>query len=353
MDSHLISVIVPFYNAEKYLKDSIKSLIHQTYSNIEIILVNDGSTDKSLQICEKYAAKDFRIKIINKKINEGVDLARYSGLEEAKGDYICFLDADDWFKYDAIEYLHHIAKREDVDITFGQFTRILSRRVRIKRINPTDPHYVGRPIRGKEKDELFVSFCGVNKICTPIVSSLFKKELFSSSLKPTRYRFGEDIAMVMQLYLKAQSIYVARERVMFYRWGGVTSKYQPDFLKNCKSIFPMKIEGINLIGHPEFLETILIELVNCLASEVMQIATFFPKERNNNIARVKKEMQDPIYGEFTKISNHKYFKVGEINTFCVNLDAEGAYSAAEKRVKKTKNRIMRCAKKLFFLFNKM
>lgn len=90
----MISVIVPIYNGEKYIRKTIDSLLNQKYDNIELILVNDGSTDNSLKICEEYSAQDSRIVIINKQ-NEGISAARNSGLEIAKGDYISFIDQDD------------------------------------------------------------------------------------------------------------------------------------------------------------------------------------------------------------------------------------------------------------------
>ena len=83
----LISIIMPVYNAEKYLNRSIESIMNQTYNNIEIILVNDGSTDNSLEICTNYQEKDNRIKLINQE-NKGVSFARNKGIDEATGDYI-------------------------------------------------------------------------------------------------------------------------------------------------------------------------------------------------------------------------------------------------------------------------
>ena len=97
--SALISVIVPVYNAEKYLNKCIKSIINQRYRNLEIILVNDGSKDSSLELCKKYAENDKRIKVIHKE-NGGVSTARNVGIEEASGDFIAFVDSDDYIDKD-------------------------------------------------------------------------------------------------------------------------------------------------------------------------------------------------------------------------------------------------------------
>lgn len=93
----MISIIVPVYNVKKYLPQCIDSVINQTYTDWELILINDGSKDNSGIICDEYASKDERIKVIHKN-NEGVSIARNSGIELAKGEYICFIDSDDWIE---------------------------------------------------------------------------------------------------------------------------------------------------------------------------------------------------------------------------------------------------------------
>lgn len=113
-----ISVIVPVYNAEKYIKRCLESIYQQTFSDYEIILVNDGSTDQSLALCRKYAGKDERITVINKK-NEGAGSARNAGIEVAKGDYLAFPDVDDWFEPEMYHDLYDLAMTRDYDIVFS------------------------------------------------------------------------------------------------------------------------------------------------------------------------------------------------------------------------------------------
>lgn len=118
-----VSIIVPVYNVEKYLINSLESLMKQTLKNIEIIVVDDGSTDNCPKICNEYAKKDSRIKIIHKK-NEGLGLARNSGLEIATGEYITFLDSDDDIDKNFYESLYNTAKEDNLDAVWGQFKRI-------------------------------------------------------------------------------------------------------------------------------------------------------------------------------------------------------------------------------------
>lgn len=111
--NQLISIIMPVYNAEEYLKRSIESIINQTYDNLEIILINDGSTDNSLNICKEYEKKDERIKIIDQE-NKGVSATRNRGINESTGDYIMFVDADDYIEKNMIEDM--VAKLTEDDI---------------------------------------------------------------------------------------------------------------------------------------------------------------------------------------------------------------------------------------------
>lgn len=116
MEKSKISVIVPVYKVEEYLPKCLDSIINQTYKNLEIILVDDGSPDNSGKICDEYAEKDNRIKVIHKE-NGGVARARNAGLDAASGDYIGFVDSDDWIEKDMYELLMENAKAYDADIS--------------------------------------------------------------------------------------------------------------------------------------------------------------------------------------------------------------------------------------------
>lgn len=122
-----ISVIIPVYNVEKYLKRCLDSVVNQTYKNLEIILIDDGSTDKSGNICDEYAAKDKRIIVIHKE-NGGLSDARNKGLDICTGDYISFIDSDDWIENGFYEYVVNNVKDNDLlifdyYITNGKFSK--------------------------------------------------------------------------------------------------------------------------------------------------------------------------------------------------------------------------------------
>lgn len=120
----LISVIIPVYNVEKFLPACIDSAINQTYKNIEIILIDDGSPDKCPQICDEYAIKDSRIKVIHKE-NGGISSARNAGIEAANGEFIYFIDGDDFTDSQSLEILlQPIIEDSEVDISIGGFKRV-------------------------------------------------------------------------------------------------------------------------------------------------------------------------------------------------------------------------------------
>ncbi|UJF15261.1 glycosyltransferase [Jeotgalibaca sp. MA1X17-3] len=117
-----VSIIVPVYNVEKYLKKSIESLMNQTLKDIEIILVNDGSTDNSLFICKQYEKKDFRIKVIDKN-NGGVSSARNIGIELASGQYIGFIDPDDWIEPEMYEKMYSKIEKTKSDVCICNYIK--------------------------------------------------------------------------------------------------------------------------------------------------------------------------------------------------------------------------------------
>ena len=117
------SIIVPIFNCQKYLTKCINSLRNQTYKNLEIICIDDGSTDNSKQIIEEFSKQDKRIKLITQQ-NQGVSVARNNGIKIATGEYIMFVDADDWLDFNTCEILYHILQNQnEIDIIWFQ-TRV-------------------------------------------------------------------------------------------------------------------------------------------------------------------------------------------------------------------------------------
>lgn len=119
-----VSVIIPVYNDEKYLEQCVKSALDQTYQNLEVILVDDGSTDTTPTLCEKLHDQDQRVRVLHKE-NGGVGSSRNAGLAMATGDYVLFIDNDDLIDKDQIEILHDLLKKTDADIAIGNYRLLL------------------------------------------------------------------------------------------------------------------------------------------------------------------------------------------------------------------------------------
>ena len=117
MQKKMVSVIIPVYNVEEYLKEALESVVNQSLKDIEIIIINDGSTDKSLRIIKGYATKDKRIKIINQK-NQGQSIARNSGIENAKGKYIYFMDSDDYIALETLEVCYKKCEEYELEMIY-------------------------------------------------------------------------------------------------------------------------------------------------------------------------------------------------------------------------------------------
>lgn len=205
-----ITVIVPVYNVELYLRDCIDSIINQTYTNLEIILVNDGSTDTSLNICEEYASKNKNIKIINKE-NGGLSDARNYGLEKATGKYIMFVDSDDFLTPNSCELLYNAIKEHDVEFVSANFLFTNNKGVPWK-----EPMFSEKfQSRYLNIDEYLYSFYLIN---STVWNKIFKKDFLDKNrLKFKVGLLAEDAVFTTLAFLKAKETYYLKDIVYNYR----------------------------------------------------------------------------------------------------------------------------------------
>lgn len=232
-----ISIIMPIYNAEKFLKKSISSILNQTYKDFELILVNDSSTDNSLAICENYTKKDKRLRIINQK-NSGVVLARRNGIKISIGKYIIFVDADDWLELAFVEKLYREIKRTQSDICVCKKYKTLNKFTFIKKdMNDTfDRFYSQKTEYNKDeiKNNIVKSFLFSGCFTCEVTSKIYKRSLFENSGKYAKYIkfYGEDLYLNFELFLKANKVSLLDEVLYFYRKGGGTSNYMKDYFSD-------------------------------------------------------------------------------------------------------------------------
>lgn len=191
----LISVIVPIYNVEKYIKKCIDSIVNQTYTNLEIILVDDGSTDQCGQVCDEYAKRDARIKVIHKE-NGGLSSSRNTGLEKMTGEFVCFIDSDDYIEKDMINFLLKDLKKNNSDIS--SCGKIIEYYNKVENKNNTE-EFVNNP---KETLARMLTF---NNFDNSFCDKLFKVELFKKEKFPIG-SYYEDMAIMYKIVNKAKLI---------------------------------------------------------------------------------------------------------------------------------------------------
>ena len=207
----MVSIIVPVYNAEKYLRKCIESIRSQTLEDIQIILVDDGSVDLSGEICDEYAKSDERIGVIHKP-NRGLVSARKSGLQLAKGDYIGFVDSDDWIEKDMFSDLYQLALGTGADIVAEGFMEDISGECREKRNQIKEGNY------RKEEERAFLYQNMLNcedYFCMGIQpylwNKLIRRELAESCMTAVEdsIRVGEDAAVIYPALLAAKNIVIS------------------------------------------------------------------------------------------------------------------------------------------------
>lgn len=220
----LISVIVPVYNVEKYLGKCVDHIRRQTYKNLEILLVDDGSTDRSGIMCDEFAAEDRRIKVIHKP-NGGSSSARNAGIEAAQGEYIGFLDSDDYPELTMYERLHHAAVQ-----TGGQIIQGMSRDYDEEGTLLKDGYRLSGELHFISREEdfrLLMLYVGDSSMCTKLIRADFMKKFrFSED------RLNEDFELILKMLLELDGVYSLEEVVynILIRGGSnQRSGFQPRF----------------------------------------------------------------------------------------------------------------------------
>lgn len=272
-----ISVIITVYNIEKYLKECIESIIHQSYHNLEIILVDDGSTDLSGEICDTYASFDQRIKVIHQN-NQGVMKAWYNGVLISTGEYISNVDGDDWIKENMYSSLMEILEHYNVDIIgFGGYRYFSSKNV--KECND----FVKAGVYQKEEmiTDIFPNMIWDSQkellggLDPSRCMKLIRKDLLLDFLNREcdlnrlfQISYGEDIVTVYPLIYKAKSIYITHEHYYFHRQrkNGEVAGYikDNDYTKKLFIIYDMLVDILS--GIPN-----IIKQLDMMVSRSMDI----------------------------------------------------------------------------------
>lgn len=214
----LISVIVPVYNTEKYLSECIDSIINQTYKNLEIILIDDGSPDDCGSICDNYAKKDKRIKVYHNK-NNGVSYTRNFGISKATGDYIGFIDSDDFIS----EKMYEILLKNIIDNNADVSICDISRKVGNIQTDKLEKIIL------YNQDQYLKKFFRINsQTCEYYpVNKLYKKDVIVDDMFPRKYKEGEDAFAILKVIFKSKTIVYTPINLYYYRKNenSVTSRF--------------------------------------------------------------------------------------------------------------------------------
>jgi glycosyltransferase involved in cell wall biosynthesis len=299
-----VSIIIPIYNIENYLEECLNSVISQTYKDIEIILVDDGSTDKSGEICDLYASKDNRIKVIHKQ-NEGLVCARKTGLHESNGNLIAYVDGDDWIEPNMIERLYNVLAENDVDIAMcgrfedtGDTHRVVNHGIREGKYNKQDlmeKVYPNMIVNGE-----FFEW----GIFPGVWDKLWKREaLFEYQVAvDERLTMGEDAACTYPALLNANSIYVLHECLYHYRQIATSMVKQNSDIELQRKRFNILYNSVNVSFEKykdiydlreQWLEYVLFLMVpraDVLYQGIEELEFLFP------FSKVKKGSNIIIYG---------------------------------------------------------
>ena len=281
-----ISVIVPVYNVEKYLDKCLTSLIKQTYKNFEIIVINDGSIDNSLAICNKYANKYDNVKVYDYK-NAGVAHARNVGIKKATGDYLLFVDSDDYIDEKLLENLNEFLKKNDCDIVCFDMYKV---------VNNVNTYY--HTSNSLVKDNIKRYIIGDSGPC----NKLIKKKLFNN-LKFMEKIYYEDLATMPILALYTNKIEFLEEPLYYYVQRYNSIMHQKKFSEKLLDIFT-SLDNVYEVYDGNYKDEIeYLYITHLLRSASMRFLEY------DDTKEYLKEINDIIRTRFPNWKKNKYLKL--------------------------------------------
>ena len=299
------SVIVPVYNVEKYLHKCVDSILSQTYTNFEIILVDDGSPDNCGKICDEYVQIDKRVKVIHKE-NGGVTSARQTGLNIAKGEYIAFVDADDWISNDFLSEFVTVLSLYDVDIVSCGYNVAKGSNVKQFPIKFRSGYYNRNQIV-KEIFPALIQSKDVKYFPHNLVTNIYKKEVLKLALStlPHKIKVGEDLACITYCVYQSQALYIINKHLYFYFHNGqsVTKRKKAFPWNGPKLIFDYLSKNIDL-NLLDFREQLWRQAEHELFGVV--VTQFYRQESYSTIIQdIEKHLNEDFFDQVIQNANFK------------------------------------------------
>ena len=289
----LISVIIPVYNVEKYLKQCIDSVLNQTYRTIEIILVDDGSTDSSGKICDAYKNNNENIKVIHKN-NEGLGFARNTGLKYVTGKYVIFIDSDDYIDSDFISNLYKQLKETNSDMCKSGFVRVLNSSEIVSKTNYQNEVYKDEEI----KEKFSIRFLGSSpekrdSIEMSACATLYKSDIIKLNniqFPSERELISEDLVFNIDYLQHTHTVCLSSRIGYFYRVNdkSLTTSYREDRFDACKFFYNEMINKLKKYNYDKsaylrLQRLFFVYLLMCIKQEKVEIAKHSKKISRRNI----------------------------------------------------------------------
>lgn len=257
----LVSIVVPIYNTEQYLEQCIQSLLHQTYMDIEIILVDDGSTDNSSLICQSYEKKDHRIRHYRQK-NMGRTQARQTGIDHSTGDYLMFVDSDDWIEPNTVEILLDKAHQYHANVVTCNFRNAEAGVNTISKMPIHEGYYDKKEIACHIIPNMF--FAGENDVVginPSLCNKLYEKKVIDLYYRdtPKNISYGEDAAFVYYIIPLLESIYIMKDELYNYRKNSdsLSVKYNPRQTEDTERLILFLIDNAKKLENQDYLQQII------------------------------------------------------------------------------------------------
>lgn len=255
MNNELISIIVPIYNTEKYLRQCLDSILNQTYTNFEVLLVNDGSTDSSGMICQEYVENDSRFRYFEKE-NGGASSARNLGLERSGGAYITFIDSDDWVEPNYLDVLYTALKENDTDVAISTYKRFAQDGVfYLRSYSREDDEFLNIGTRSRDSFlEILPRLGELDHSFYSISSKLIKREIIGNLLFDEQVSYAEDLNFFFYLYLGVESVVYVRDYTYVYRTHDASTSQNVNELQALQEleIYKKMFQQIDRMGLPTF-----------------------------------------------------------------------------------------------------
>lgn len=328
-----VSIIVPVYNVDKYIRNTLESILKQDYQNKEIIIIDDGSTDKSLEICNNILYERKNVKIIHQN-NLGVSVARNKGLENATGDYIMFVDADDILERDMISTLVKIMDGKNADIAICGY--------KIKKDNKILEYYGTNVKETYNKNQAIDEFLNEEKMNTSLWNKMFKRDIVSNIKFDEKLKINEDKVFLLEAILKANKVeYVDKcEYIYIKRENSATSSIFSDRLFDvikANKIIERKLENIN---YNNIAKVKINELINLTTLYRMLILSDAKEKFKNELKMIRKKIKNSKihFENLNKVNNTKALEIFIIKYFTPFYSVIIRIGKRISFIKKIKNR---------------